>query len=188
MIAEKSLLRKQMHVLRNGCDNRSVLDAQITEHFLQSSLYCSCSTLLLYASYRSEADTFALLNRALADGKAVYLPRCEENTASMDFYRVLSVEDLVPGAFSILEPKVGSACLPKNLRDALCIVPGLAFTERGERLGYGRGYYDTFLEKTNTPTVGFCYGFQVVSSVPTEKHDKRMAYLCTEYGLVRCGA
>ena len=186
MIEEKKMLRRQMQAMRRSCANREQLDLCITEQFLKSEIYRNTDVLLLYASFDAETDTFALIENALADKKAVYLPRCDRDSNQMDFYRVMSVSELNMDAFGILAPEEKKECLFAGENGAVCVVPGLAFTKRGERLGYGRGYYDTFLEKIDVHTVGFCYGFQVIDRVPTEWHDKRMRYLCTEKGLQRC--
>ena len=68
-------------------------------------------------------------------------------------------------------------------KNALCFVPGLAFTRSGKRLGYGKGYYDTFLNRIPVCTVGLCYDFQLIEDLPTEAHDKPVSYICTDRGL-----
>ena len=187
MMEEKRMLRKRLRTLRRSCVNREELDRRITEHFLQSEIYRNTPVLLIYASYDTEVDTYAVIHRALADGKSVYLPRCEKESNAMHFYGISSLEDLKTDAFGIPAPAEidGRQFTPGT--EAVCVVPGLAFTLCGERLGYGRGYYDAFLEKTDVCTVGLCYGFQVAEHIPTEEHDKRMRFLCTEHGMLRCG-
>lgn len=186
MIQEKRMLRKRMRDLRRACADRAALDQKITEHFLKSEIYQKTEHLLLYAGFDSEADTYAILNRALLDGKAVYLPRCAAKSNEMQFFRIFSQNELKADAFGIPAPAEKKERLFAKGNRAVCIVPGLAFTEHGDRLGYGRGYYDTFLEKICVCTVGLCYSFQLVEHVPMERHDKRMRYLCTDQGLCSC--
>ena len=186
MIEEKRRLRKQMREMRRACPDRAMLDGKITAHFMQSEIYQKAEQLLLYCSFDAEADTYALLAAALADGKEVYLPRCVPGTNRMHFYRVFSVDELQADAFGIPAPAKNAERLFTAGKNAVCVVPGLAFSKEGDRLGYGRGYYDTFLEKIDVCTVGLCYSFQITEHVPTEQHDKRMRYICTENGIFAC--
>lgn len=177
------MLRRQMRALRRDCIGREELDRRITEHFLRSEIYRNTPVLLIYASYDAETDTYAVIRQALADGKAVYLPRCEKESNVMHFYKISSLEDLKTDAFGIPAPIKNDEWRFTPGTEAVCVVPGLAFTPCGERLGYGRGYYDTFLERTDVCTVGLCYAFQVAKHIPVEAHDKRMRFLCTEHGM-----
>ena len=186
MIPDKKLLRTQMRRQRRACENRDALDAQIAEAFLKSELYGSAEQLLLYASCNFEADTYRIFDSARADGKEIFFPYCVPETNHLRFYRVFSREELKPDAYQIPAPPVSDDRLWQQRGHTVCIVPGLAFSAGGERLGYGRGYYDTFLEGVNVCTVGLCYGFQLTEAVPTEPHDRKMHYLCTEKGLIPC--
>ena len=182
----KSALRREMRLRRDTAPDRAELDSTISRHFLTSALYQKAECLLCYVSFSSEADTYGILETALLDGKAVYAPYCVPGTNRLLFYRIRSLSDLQKDAFGIFAPKPEGKNLYTGLNRALCVVPGLAFSRSGERLGYGRGYYDTFLNQENLCTVGLCYDFQIVTSVPTEPHDRKMHYLCTETGLRPC--
>lgn len=186
MIEEKKMLRRFMRTCRRSCGDRSQLDQRITEQFLKSEIYHNSGVLLIYASFDAEVSTDAIIANALADSKCVCLPRCSIDSNRMDFYSIKSLSELKADAFGILAPEEKVERLFTGGTDAVCVVPGLAFTRQGERIGYGKGYYDAFLEKNNVCTVGLCYEFQVVDTIPTETHDKRMQYLCTEKGLHRC--
>lgn len=182
----KSALRREMRRRRNEASDRDDRNGRILECFLKSVLYENAEQLLCYVSYGSEADTYGILEAALQDGKAVYAPYCVPGTNHLLFYRIYAVSDLKEDAFGIPAPQPEAKNLYAGSESALCIVPGLAFAPSGERLGYGRGYYDAFLNQENLCTVGLCYGFQIVSDVPTEPHDQKMHYLCTETGLWPC--
>lgn len=188
MMICKPQLRRQMRRVRSECKSREELDARIADIFLQSEIYDSAKQLLLYASFRSEADTYKIFDKALADGKEVFFPYCVPNTNELRFFRVLSRDELKKDAFDIPAPPVSELRLWHPDGPSVCVLPGLAFSGSGERLGYGRGYYDTFLQQANVCTVGLCYGFQIVEAVPTEPHDQRVQYLCTEKGMIPCSA
>ena len=142
--------------------------------------------MLCYVSFGSEADTKALLRQSLLDGKSVFVPRCRAADGEMDFYRIDSMDELSPGKFGIPEPPALPERRFQHAENALCFVPGLAFTRSGKRLGYGKGYYDTFLNRIPVCTVGLCYDFQLIEDLPTEAHDKPVSYICTDRGLYRC--
>lgn len=186
MIQEKQQLRREMRRLRSDFPNRKELDADIAESFLASELYQNAEQILLYASYNTEANTYRIFSQAREDGKCVFFPRCVPGTNILRFYRVDFLDDLKEDAFGILAPTTSEEYVLTDNVHSVCIVPGLAFSMKGERLGYGRGYYDTYLSQTDICTVGLCYSFQIVENVPTEPHDRYMDYLCTEKGLIPC--
>lgn len=150
---------------------------------LRSKIYQSAETLLCYMSYADEADTKEILYDALRAGKRVYLPYCVPGTNQLEFYRIAALSELRADAFGIPAPTPDPEKRFVQESNVLCIVPGLAFSPKGERMGYGRGYYDTFLEDHAVCTLGLCYGFQVIPTVPVEPHDRTVRYLCTESGV-----
>lgn len=188
MISEKRLLRKEMKQLREDFTCKENADRLISENFLSSPLYKNAKQLLLYASFGSEADTYSVFLHAKNDGKTVFFPRCVPNTNLIQFYRIDSFDEMSADAFGILAPKAQEDRLLDtfDLKHTVCVVPGLAFTKSGKRLGYGRGYYDTFLSQASICTVAFCYEFQILLDIPTETHDHLMDYLCNEKGLIPC--
>lgn len=187
MISAKAFLRAKMRELRHDLSNRSDMDILIAESFLRSDLYRSAKQILLYARTGAEADTRAIFEKSLHDGKEVFFPYCVPDTNQLRFFRVDTLDDLAPGAYNIPAPSVSLSKEWNSGNSAVCVVPGLAFTESGKRLGYGKGYYDTFLNKVNIIAVGLCYSVQILPEIPTEVHDYLMKYLCTEKGLIPCG-
>ena len=132
---------------KNACGTQSLHGSRLHDDCLLQwlmtlSVYQKASCVLSYVSFGTEADTLRILDRVLADGKALYVPKCVPNTNCMVFYRISALRDLSPGAYGILEPKEAEAY--QDEANAPCLVPGLAFSADGARLGYGKGYYDTF--------------------------------------------
>ncbi|MDF2567683.1 MAG: 5-formyltetrahydrofolate cyclo-ligase [Oscillospiraceae bacterium] len=107
--------------------------------------YKQCEILVCFVSTAIEVDTHKLIRHALDNGKAVAVPRCIDGTSLMQFYLINSLDDLEPGSFSVLEPIVDRCKKIDEFVHSVCIVPGLGFDMKGYRLGYGKGYYDTFL-------------------------------------------
>jgi 5-formyltetrahydrofolate cyclo-ligase len=96
------------------------------------------------------------------------------------------LKKLIPGRFDILEPPMGTALPPAEID--LILVPGLAFDNRGHRLGYGQGYYDRFLSllKPECFILGVAYSFQIVDKTPNVEHDIPVNAVLTEKYLMLC--
>lgn len=147
----------------------SVLTSLSNEKNIPETVYC-------YASFGSEVDTLLLMDALRKQGFSVALPRVLGDR--MEFYLVKEKSDLVSGFHGILEP--AEHCKRAECPQAVVITPGLAFTRAGERMGYGGGFYDRFFsEEPDHLKVAVCYPFQLVASLPTEEHDKRMDLVIT---------
>ena len=100
----------------------------------------------------------------------------------------------MPGAYGILEPEGGTVLCPRegisiglSGRDVM-LLPGLAFTEKGERLGYGGGYYDRYLKRyPGVFKAAPAYEFSVLSELPVEEHDERADVLLLPDRIIRKG-
>ena len=98
----------------------------------------------------------------------------------MEFYLIKSFNDLEVATFSVLEPKVNQCEKLTQFSQSVCIVPGLAFDIRGYRLGYGKGYYDRFLNKYDLPKFGICYTLCTQTKLINGKYDKPVDLLITD--------
>lgn len=176
--AEKDALRRKMRAARKAGTDRATRDDSLLQRLTALSVYQTAPCVLSYVSFGTEAGTLKILERVLADGKALYVPKCVPNTNQMVFYRITDLRDLLPGAYGLLEPKEAEAY--QNKANALCLVPGLAFSADGARLGYGKGYYDAFFVRHSILKLGLCYDFQLVPQVPTQPHDVRMDGILTD--------
>ncbi len=180
----KSQLRKEMKARRAAVDNKIEKDERISDIFLNSDLYKTFQLLLCYSSYGTEISTNRIIKTAFANGKSVAFPLCLDGCGNMEFYLVNAPENLKRGMFGILEPDTDKCSKITDFASALCLVPGLCFDLKGYRLGYGRGYYDRFLEKFTIKTVGLCYNELVQDSLPIDKHDKSVDYIITQTGII----
>lgn len=154
-------------------EERAALSAQIVARLLQSPRWISAQTILLYHSLPDEVNTHELIQTALVQGKRVLLPVVIGDDLEL---RELTTT-LREGAFHILEP-TGSLFTDYAAID-LAVIPGVAFTSDGCRLGRGRGYYDRLLARftalSNPPyTLGLAFPFQLLDDLPTEPHDIRL--------------
>lgn len=149
--------------------------------------YQEAEVIYLFASYNQEIDTYALIKDALQNGKSVALPKVEGG--DLCFYYIFDLADLAPGYQGIMEPCGTKKASPSVSKPSLMLLPGLAFSLSGERLGYGGGFYDRYL--SNVPegaliTCAIGYSFQVLDKVPVEEHDQRVDYIVTPNGISHC--
>lgn len=149
--------------------------------FLSYESYKNARTLFAFASVRNEIATNLVLASALKDGKRLALPRA--NAAGvLTFHAVQNIAtDLSPGRFGILEPLKSCAEVAVSEADVI-LVPGIAFTQRGERLGQGGGFYDRYLSQPNVraTTCALAFDFQIVPQLPVEAHDRAVSTIFTE--------
>lgn len=152
------------------------LDRGLCERALALPEVAGAEWIYGYMALSWEPGTKRLLERLLEAGKRVALPRV--SGADMDFYEIRTLSDLREGAWHIWEP--GEHCKKAGCRDALMLVPGMAFTEAGDRLGKGGGYYDRFLmREPEHGTAALSYDFQLVGELPSEEHDKKVDMIVT---------
>ena len=159
-------------------------DAAICRGVLQSEAYRQAKVLLCYVGSEREINTSALLHAALRDGKILALPLCVEKGV-MEARQIAGLGDLVSGKYGILAPKLTCPVVEPEALE-LVVVPCAAGNERGERLGYGGGYYDRYLPRVSCPTMLLCRRHLLTDEIPLEEHDLRMDYLVTEWGVVSC--
>jgi len=141
------------------------------------SAYRRAQVVFAYTPVRGEADVTPLVRRALARGKVVAFPRVAGH--KLVFLRVNSLRELREGAFGIPEPASGGRQVPAAKAD-LVIVPGVAFSADGGRLGHGGGFYDRVLRGRRGVAVGAAFEFQVAESVPRGPRDASLDALVTE--------
>jgi len=143
-------------------------------------LVVSAQTILCYVSSKdNEVDTERLITWLLEMDRSVLVPIALANRA-LEWSRLLSLEDLTRGRFDILEPRLDRRRIEVPPRDAVVIVPGVAFRPDGYRLGYGAGYFDRFLSNHRGPRIGLAFDVQVTESFQPDPHDVPVDYVVTE--------
>jgi len=177
---EKSALRKQLLAQRNAVlpQDKQAWDAALCRAIIAHPDFVQASELLGFYPIGSEPDIKPVLEHAIAQGKAVYLPCCTPETRTITFRRVHALNELMPGAHGIPEPPPYH-CALRIVNCALCLVPGLAFDKLGYRLGYGGGYYDRFLANFHGRTLGVCCA-AMIHEIPADAHDLPVNAVVTE--------
>ena len=162
-------------------DVRAEQSARLCDAIANSAAWARARTVAIFAPQPREPDVELLWMHG--SGKTFAYPRVVEGR--LDLFRVASLHELAPGAFGVREPlaKIEHAIDPGMLD--LILVPGVAFTRSGERLGRGGGFYDRLLASlpAHTCKIGVCFDSQVQPELPVEFHDQRVDFLATESGL-----
>lgn len=154
--------------------------------FLRTDAYREAASVMFFMTHGSEVLTDDAIRSALAEGKTVALPRIDPKTGVLSAVKVVSLdEDLVTGAYGIREPRSGKRLRPGSL-DAV-LVPGLAFDRAGNRIGYGKGYYDRWLCRIKREKrISLAYDLQIVRAVPHTSLDLPVGMIITEKRVLRC--
>jgi 5-formyltetrahydrofolate cyclo-ligase len=180
----KKELRKE---IREKLQNLSAEKYNEQSNAIAQSLYKeegwkSASTVGITISKRPEVDTYQIIRQAWEEGKRIVVPKCFSKERRMDFRVLESFDQLETVYFNLLEPIESKTTLidPKEIE--LLIVPGLAFTKGGFRLGVGGGYYDRFLEYHQLRTLSLAFHQQIVSEIPLEEHDIPVMKIITDQG------
>jgi len=154
---------------------RAMTEAQIREKseqlarlFLETEEYRRAQSIYGYLSYNQEVRTLPILQQALRDGKRVAVPKCYGE--EMRFIWLDDLSAVAKNAMGIPEPMADGPVAQDET--ALVLMPGVAFDQAGNRIGYGGGYYDKFLDRVgNHPTLALCYAFQMVEHLEAEEFD-----------------
>lgn len=145
--------------------------------------------VLVYWPIRGEVDVRPLTTELWQRDCRVLMPRCRPDTyGEMDIACATCEDELIPGAFSIMEPDSVKCPPVETCSPDLAIIPAVCFDRRGFRLGYGGGYYDRLLatdQMQNTLKIGLGYNFQLVEQLPTQPWDMPVDIICTDEELWR---
>lgn len=178
----KSELRKKFRLIRKSFDitTKKQYDENIKTRLLNSSMYKQAKTILCFVSTNLEIDTYDIINQAFNDNKVVAVPKCINKKGKMNFYIINSFDDLEKSTFDLLEPNIDKCKELKQYSDSICILPGFAFDMEGYRIGFGKGYYDRFLNKYDGIKVAICYNECMTSNLPRGKFDVPADYIVTQ--------
>ena len=183
---EKNRLRRDLLEKRRNLPQslRREKSALILKVLLSEKVFSDASGVALYFPVNGEVDTREIFKKCVDLEKKVFFPK----TLGSDlvFLRTRNIEELTPGAFAIPEPPAEAERACGDELD-LVLVPGVAFDFSGNRIGYGKGFYDRFLKDIPRQIrFGLAYRFQVLESVPSDETDVKTGRIITEDGAIDC--
>jgi len=185
----KSIQRRAAYDARNAQQNKDRASEAAVATLLRLPEYQAAESALWYLDCRSELRTRQAIPGALASGKKIIIPYCtvdESGANKLGLWWLQSMDELVVGKWKILEPPRGRWGDPGRVFHAeqldIVIVPGVAFSRDGGRMGNGEGYYDRLLDRVrpDCPLVALCYECQLFDALIVGPHDVFMDKVVTE--------
>lgn len=168
----KKELRKTILALRRNLTAEEAAGRSriICGRVAEQNIFRECHNICLYMPVNNEVDVTLLFDAAWSQGKSVWLPRV--SGSEMQFCAYDRSTPVLVGPYHIKEPDSFVRLVPDDR--TLIIMPGAVFSEKRDRIGYGGGYYDRYLEQNPMcHSIAVCYDFQIVKNVPAEAHDRK---------------
>lgn len=185
----KKQIRAKFLSLRasQDCKKLQSYSMEIACRVKELSIYKKAKIIMLYLSYGSEVSTDSLVNFAFCDKKEVSVATITDiKSAKMQAVRISSLSDANQLVCGIRQPKANKNNLVSKESIDLILVPGIVFSERGYRVGYGKGFYDRWLQNINhTKIVGLAYDFQVIKEVSHRQYDLPVGCIVTEKRIIK---
>lgn len=175
-----------------GPDEVAARSAELCAHVLAAPCWHAARSVAAFVGVKGECDTRVLLEQALRAGKRLWLPRMVGRPPhqAIEFVAVPDLALLAPAPFGLLEPREGPGLGLADTDVDLALIPGLAFTPAGLRLGYGKGHYDVALtpvrDRPRPLRVGVCFADEIIADLPGEPHDVHVHAIVTDRGMVDC--
>jgi 5-formyltetrahydrofolate cyclo-ligase len=186
LAAEKTMLRNAAKLARNalGAEQCTRLSADIVRRLRDLPEYRRGETYFVYISHGAEVHTHGLIDALSDRGKTVLVPRLE--AGRMWACEFPGWQSLERGQLGILSPAMDAHVWQGPVD--VSIIPGVAFSERGDRLGYGKGYYDRWLaDHPESRRLALAYECQLVPAIPCEEHDLPVQIIVSEQRVIHTG-
>lgn len=189
MKEQKNLLRQQFINERKNIpeSQRQEWDRQITSHVVNCCAFLNAEEVFCFVGKEEEVQTKEILQACFDNNKKVAVPKTLQN-GEIKFYYIESFNQLELGNFGVLEPVIAKTKPVKEFKsNTVCITPGLSFSLQGDRLGYGKGYYDRFFQRFLGIKVGLCYESFLKEKIPIEQTDQKVHFVITQKGVLEIG-
>lgn len=182
--SNKKNIRKSIIAKRDlKKEENSLKDSKIFKNLISLNSYKRAKKVFIYIGFGSEINTKSLIEIMLREGKEVFVPKVLEE--EMIALKITSLNNLIESKFKILEP-VGEKSDIDGEEFDLIIMPGVAFDRSGNRIGYGKGYYDKYLKdiKSDIKKIALAYELQLIEEIETEEHDLKVDSIITENEII----
>lgn len=183
----KKLLRRQMLERRNKLSQEEIFSKskQIKNILFNLEEYCVSKVILSYISFSSEVNTFEIIKESILKGKKVVVPISIKEKRELLLSTLCNFEEeLTLGSYNILEPKKEYIRIISSNEINLILVPGIAFSKQGDRIGYGKGYFDRLLSKITCFKIGLAFNFQIIEQITPSQFDIKVDKIITEERII----
>ncbi|MDO8282953.1 MAG: 5-formyltetrahydrofolate cyclo-ligase [Thermodesulfovibrionia bacterium] len=194
----KKIIREDLLNKRNSIDpdEKKAKERSIEKKLFELEDFKKSECILLYASFRSEVDTMNYLQDVIHLKKKLILPLVEHDNRGLKLFEVRDVSELIPGYMGIQEPGILKDREVSLKEIDLVVIPGTGFDTKGNRLGYGGGYYDRLLsyeskmlsKAEHIITVALAFEEQIGDRIPAEPHDIKVDIIITDKRVISCKA
>ncbi len=169
-------------LLRNEIEEKS---GSIKSRLFSFGQFVKAETVLFYMSFGSEVQTHEMVKESLKS-KRVAVPVTDKENRALIISEISGIEEMPRNVLGMPEPKKESM-KPINTEGLdIVIVPGIAFDTKGNRIGYGHGYYDNFLKRLSAPKIALAYELQIVDNIPAAENDVCVDFIVTEKRVIKC--
>lgn len=184
---EKQQLRRTVRTLERELSPRYKAESSraICQHLTAMPAYQSAETVFCFVGTAREIDTTLILEDALRSSKRLAVPLCTGD-GIMELRQITALDQLLPGAYGILEPGPDTPLIPTDEVD-FAVLPCVSCNHLGHRLGQGGGFYDRFLTHYRSGMVLLCREKLIRDEIPLEPHDHPIPWVLTERGLYEDG-
>lgn len=184
----KTSIRKDMIMRRRTMEpyEREVANKAIYHKVISLIVSCNPKVVFLYASMEEEVDTHAIINYCIQQGIRVALPKVVAK-GQHEFYTINHREDLVVGAYGLMEPKGDEELSAFPSEEDIIFVPGVVFDESCNRIGFGGGYYDRYLSGSEGYFIALAYNYQIIQHIDVEETDIPMDRIITDKRIIEGG-
>lgn len=179
--SNKNELRQKYRTLRDSFGEEFIENASILvcKTLAERQEFINADTVLFYYPVKNEISPLLIFDLCLKMGKTVAFPVCQAHNSTLVFKKVSSLDDLSKSTFDLLEPNKNCEIITPS-QNTVCIVPAIAFSRDGHRIGYGKGYYDRFLANFSGTSIGLSYSALVCNNFSQNDHDIPVDMIITE--------
>ncbi|MCU9613879.1 5-formyltetrahydrofolate cyclo-ligase [Caldibacillus lycopersici] len=158
----------------------------IAKNLFQSQIWSNAAMIGITISIFPEVDTYNIIQQAWKEKKLVTAAKCIPKTRELNFYQITDFQQLAKGYFGLYEPITEQTKLVQAESIDTLIIPGVAFTPTGFRLGFGGGYYDRYIPTFKGIKLALAFQEQLLADLPVEEHDQKVDMIITEKGVYYC--
>jgi len=180
LVSSKHQLRERLHAERKQMPAPLRAEKAIAAASRALQPLQARKTVAVYSAIGSEIDPSSVITELRSLGVSIVFPRISKHSFVLDFCAIANASELSPGPLGIPEPATDAPRVALADIDAF-LIPALAFDHDGNRLGWGKGYYDyTLAQNSHALRVGFCFQEQIVASIPCQPTDQSMDWFATD--------